>query len=303
MAVTKMGCNSCKKTMEEVLGCLAGLTTWQRPTILKVLPILYPPSIQKVKATEELPPQAPKPKKPRPAAPSLTSADTSEPRALRKSTMEVSEEFRKRLLEEERRRRRRAVPRVPKVVRKLTQEEMLEEAKRTEIENLVSLEAFARLEAEKKQVKEKKTVLQGPVIRFHSVAMPLITEIQDSGTVENSALQVDDSKTGEEHTQTITSTEMYCRNFLVFTDTKSFPTAYFCSKKPQRPKKQICPITGLPAKYIDPLTGTPYATPQAFKIIRNRYVSEREQKCEKRLLQLSSWLEEKKRKKLEGKII
>jgi len=71
--------------------------------------------------------------------------------------------------------------------------------------------------------------------------------------------------------------------------------------KTKKNQKLFCPITGLPAKYIDPLTSTPYATPQAFKILRNRYVSEGEQKCEKRLLQLSSWLEEKKRKKLEAR--
>ncbi|EGF83482.1 hypothetical protein BATDEDRAFT_22208 [Batrachochytrium dendrobatidis JAM81] len=30
----------------------------------------------------------------------------------------------------------------------------------------------------------------------------------------------------------------------------------------------ICPITGLPAKYTDPLTGTPYATPEALDTIQ-----------------------------------
>lgn len=167
---------------------------------------------------------------------------------------------------------------------------MLEEAKRTEIENLASLEAFTRLEAERMKVKERKTVLQGPLVRFHSVSMPLIKTLSGSSTESESGTDI-----SEKETQ---SQEKYCRNFLVFTDTKSFPSC-FPSKKQTRPKRLFCPITGLPAKYIDPLTNTPYATPQAFKIIRNRFVSEGEQKCEKRILQLSSWLEEKKRKKLE----
>ena len=189
--------------------------------------------------------------------------------------------------EEEEKRWKRTAQRHPKPLRKLTQAELLEEAKRTEIENLASLEAFSRLEAEKKKVKEKKSVLQGPVVRFHSVSMPLITTLPDNAQSEHPHQPTPDK---------------YCRNFLVFTDTKSFPAAFFQKTKTPRPKKLFCPITGLPAKYIDPLTGTPYATPQAFKIIRNRYVSEGEEKCEKRLLQLSSWLEEKKRKKMEGRI-
>ena len=184
----------------------------------------------------------------------------------------------------------------------MTQEEILAEARITEIENLASLEAFTRLEAEKKRVKERKTVLQGPVVRFHSVSMPLIAE-SSSRSAENDA--VEEKEVAEVANSTGSkpqAEEKYCRNFLIFTDTQSFPAAYFPSRRACKPRQKLfCPITGLPAKYIDPLTSTPYATPQAFKILRNRYVSEGEQKCEKRLLQLSNWLEEKKRKKLEAR--
>jgi hypothetical protein len=38
---------------------------------------------------------------------------------------------------------------------------------------------------------------------------------------------------------------------------------------PERPK---CIITGLPARYRDPLTGYPYASLQAFKTLRERCV-------------------------------
>lgn len=259
-----------------------------------------------IQATQKLQPsttpvQPPKPKRTKHTSTPAT-LEASEPRTFRRSTHEVSEEFRKRRQEEERR-RRRCGPRKQKLHRKLTQEEILAEARITEIENLASLEAFTRLEAEKKRVKEKKTVLQGPVIRFHSVSMPLITESSSSRIAANDAIEETEiaevaSSTGSKPQ----AQEKYCRNFLIFTDTQSFPATFFPSRKACKPKQKLfCPITGLPAKYIDPLTSTPYATPQAFKILRNRYVSEGEQKCEKRLLQLSSWLEEKKRKKLEAR--
>ena len=203
----------------------------------------------------------------------------------------------------------------------MTQREMLEEAKWTELENKASLEAFTRLEEEKRQVKEKKTVIKGPVIRFHSVTMPMISELepppdqisrseastsaQPSSVTTATTTPVTDPTlpvpTTADPTHTQQQQTKYCRNFLVFTDTTAFPDAYFPTIKPPKPKRLVCPVTGLPAKYIDPITHTPYATPQAFKIIRTRYVRSAEEKCEKRLMQLSSWLEEKKRKKHESR--
>lgn len=37
---------------------------------------------------------------------------------------------------------------------------------------------------------------------------------------------------------------------------------------PPKPQKAVCVITGLPAKYRDPLTGLPYATLEAFRQLR-----------------------------------
>jgi vacuolar protein sorting-associated protein 72 len=217
--------------------------------------------------------------------------------------------------------------------RKLTQREMFEEAKKTERENLASLEAYTLLEAEKRRVKEKKTGIQGPFVRFHSITMPAITELRDptsdasrpdtqnnqetvinSSSTSDGAMIVDPSVTQNQtainaqssvqpaSTERAEPQQRYCRNFLVFTDTVNFPGAFFPTTKPQKPRRKFCPVTGLPARYVDPITGTPYATSQAFRIIRNKYINEGEQKCEKRLLQLSNWLEEKKRKKLESKV-
>lgn len=246
----------------------------------------------------------------------------------------------------------RPVRRSRKPKRQLTHEEMLEEAKWTELDNLASLEAYTRTMAEKKKVKTKKVGFHGPIVRYLSVAMPLVEDAdmaeegtegerekqwkevekkdgedamipmnsQDSGIGAISASESipvametnTDDTTNSEDTTNLTSDATpispkphppppakQSRNFMIFTDTNNFPSAYFPRAKRTRPRRKLCPVTGLPAKYVDPLTCTPYATPYAFKVIRMRYVSEAEEKCEKRLIQLSNWLEEKKKKKME----
>ena len=293
--------------------------------------ILYKLFHTQQETTEQLPSDSePATKPPRPKKAKTThvptAMDTSEQRSLRKSTLVVSEEFRRRMQEEEEMKilqRKRKSSAKKKPVRTFTQKELLEEAKITEIENLASLEAYARMEAEKKKVKQKVNTIQGPFVRFHSVTMPSIEELPDpvnvkkdgdSGVIdvntagttdklptENQSANDQSSIPPKSVTESACEPQKYCRNFLIFTDTLNYPSAFFPSKKPRKPRKRFCPVTGLPAKYMDPLTGTPYTTSHAFRIIRNRYISEGEQKCEKRLLQLSSWLEEKKRKKLEAK--
>lgn len=39
-------------------------------------------------------------------------------------------------------------------------------------------------------------------------------------------------------------------------------------------KTQLCPLTGLPAKYIDPHTGVPFANAEAFKVLQDIMVHE-----------------------------
>ncbi|KAF9926707.1 Vacuolar protein sorting-associated protein 72 [Mortierella alpina] len=73
------------------------------------------------------------------------------------------------------------------VVHKMTQEELLEEAKKTEELNLASLQAFKAMEMEKKKVHKKKEVAMGPFVRYHSFAEwighgPLIQALADTGT-------------------------------------------------------------------------------------------------------------------------
>ncbi|KAL2653335.1 hypothetical protein R1flu_021463 [Riccia fluitans] len=116
--------------------------------------------------------------------------------------------------------------------RKLTQEDMLLEAAQTEIQNLQTLQIMlAREEEVKRRAVVHKETYDGPLIRFHS-------------------------KEGV--------------NTLVFTQVEEFPDI-LSSPSLAYPKKILCVITGQPAKYRDPKTGQPYATKEAFKLIRERF--------------------------------
>jgi len=66
---------------------------------------------------------------------------------------------------------------------------------------------------------------------------------------------------------------------------------------PVAPPTTVCDISGLPAKYVDPKTGTPYSTIEAFKIIRERFLQKEEAKYDQRISQLTALLEETKKKK------
>lgn len=89
----------------------------------------------------------------------------------------------------------------------MTQEELLEEAKITEQENIASLgqwlslinidkvdiqiyseEKFQQLELEKKRMRPIKKDFKGPMIRYHSYSAPLIEEI---ASCENQTIDVD----------------------------------------------------------------------------------------------------------------
>ncbi|XP_065060800.1 vacuolar protein sorting-associated protein 72 homolog [Rhopilema esculentum] len=144
-------------------------------------------------------------------------------------------------------------------LRRLTQKELLAEAKITAEKNLASLAAFLKLEAEKKKTKLHKVCHAGPIVRFHSVTMPIVEE-DDAKVVD-----------GEEQLDDTSATKKCSRNFMIFTDLKNFPHGYFPDNKPGHQEKPLCVITGLPAKYKDPLTSLPFATLEAFKVIRSQH--------------------------------
>uniref|UniRef100_A0A0D9X3E0 Vps72/YL1 C-terminal domain-containing protein n=1 Tax=Leersia perrieri TaxID=77586 RepID=A0A0D9X3E0_9ORYZ len=119
--------------------------------------------------------------------------------------------------------------------KRMTQEEMLLEAAETEIINLRNLErVLAREEEVKKKAVIHKDVYDGPTIRFSS-------------------------RDGESR--------------LEFINGATFGSE-LCTTSAPYPEKSICVVTGLPAKYRDPKTGLPYATMEAFKIIRESFLKE-----------------------------
>ena len=158
-----------------------------------------------------------------------------------------------------------------KVERELTQEEKLQEAKDTEKINIESLKKYEQMELENKRkaVRHTKRTVQGPFIRYRSVAMPLIQEdrINVDDLEDNSS-----NKKSEEDNQE--------RTFLTFSDHDTFRKA-FPRQHRRINQTKICPITRLPAKYFDPVTQHPYASLQAFRILRETYYNQLEQKGDK----------------------
>ncbi|XP_054160564.1 vacuolar protein sorting-associated protein 72 homolog [Oppia nitens] len=147
---------------------------------------------------------------------------------------------------------------VPKV---LTQKELLEEALITEKQNLKSLEEYQRNQFEKNQKTSKfidKHVINGPFIRYNSIAMPLIQEIDNS--------LVDDCSSQSDNRQ-------HSRTFITFSDNQTFDSFInsLSKTKIKETPNDICPVTNLPARYFDPISQLPFANSIAFNTIRDQY--------------------------------
>lgn len=192
-------------------------------------------------------------------------------------------------------------------VRRLTQAELLEEAKITEEYNLKSLETYQRLESEKKKSRVQKTSYKGPVIRYQSVTMPLIEQLPTSQSEPEINVEEDGEEPSanslamkEEPTDEASGTSpskdennppkksiigpKCSRTFITFTDDKKFREC-FPQNKPKSASsnsKTLCPVTRQPARYMDPITQTPYATPAAFKILREALIQQQEFQAEQK---------------------
>ena len=222
------------------------------------------PTVKKEKTGEE--DAAPKlAKKPKPAAPTLSEPRTStsgENKTLRTTTAQKRVELEKRQKERDAQNKLKTVRSSAVSVadsveyRRLTQEELLAEAKKTEKINLASLDAYQKLELEKKKKVTTKVSIKGPIVRYHSVTMPLLKSEADEDDHVMGNLPAKQS-----------------RNFITFTDEATlhqvFPTVK--PKAYNQPKK--CVITGLPAKYFDPLTKCPYYNLIAFKALRELHAT------------------------------
>lgn len=198
-----------------------------------------------------------------------------ERKSVRRSTQAKSQETeRRRQAHEEQRKRRHPRKSGAEHSWHPTQEELLEEAKITEQENLRSLASYQRLELEKKKAKIVKNVPRGPMIRYHSISMPLIEEVDAEGPT--------------------TTTARCSRNFITFPDDSALKE-YFPGGRPKPANRNVCPITRLPARYFDPVTLIPYANLQAFRVLREAYYAQLEQKGDTRQPEVAAWVEWRRR--------
>lgn len=174
-----------------------------------------------------------------------------------------------------------------------TQKELLAEAEVTAKENLDALEKFKQMEVEKKKFRPTKRVNVGPIIRYHSLSMPAISEVKliahEEIKHENDndvAMEIDgarppaaNTRSGRRSVQSkhdfVASNERIERTFITFDN--DIDDAYFNKvlgkqkRSRRRDEPILCALTGLRAKYIDPVTRLPYRNVQALKIVREAY--------------------------------
>ncbi|KAI0063065.1 hypothetical protein BV25DRAFT_1915397 [Artomyces pyxidatus] len=193
---------------------------------------------------------------------------------------------------------KKAIPKKTKVkARALTQDELIARALDMEEGNISEHKNYLSVEEEKrKRAHVVRTVVQGPLLRWVSkredVVVPVVPlEASTSGPPTASGSSSEPPK--PEKTETI------ARNYVIhefskaenavkppwkdtmsamFGDSVDWENmkVYATKGRPLTRPVQQCPITGQPARYLDPRTNVPYATPAAYrtltKIINHEYV-------------------------------
>ncbi|XP_059609920.1 vacuolar protein sorting-associated protein 72 homolog [Phlebotomus argentipes] len=254
------------------------------------------------------PKKVPKPKMPPNRHPKFTVIDSGR-KSFRKSTALKTAATQHRLKQlNEAKKHKKAVVKTEEWIP--TQEELLEEALDTEKENIKSLEKYQKMELEKKKTRPTKRAFTGPMIRYHSMSMPLIEELtpapmdaaaikteEDAGETDMSLKFKTKRKTANSRAAAKTGPRVE-RTFVTFEndlDNKVFES-YFpqLRRKRQEHRSRICPITHLPAKYLDPVTKLPYRNLAAFKIIREGYYRQLEEKGNPENPLIAKWLQWRK---------
>ena len=223
---------------------------------------------------------------------------TSPPK-LRRSTVASSKEASRRAkIERNEKKLRKEYSKRRKVEKvEMSQSERLREAKVTEQINLASLKDILKLELERKK-KARQTApkidLNRPSVTLISSQRPLheVLPIKEQlRRLSQFGEEREEKGRKEEKKKEKQSDSKPPNNALIFYPTYvgtpydsqkriqcktplnfsflSFTTKHFLFRG-KDPKKETCVITGLPAKYIDPLTNKPYATIEAFKEIRKQ---------------------------------
>ena len=191
--------------------------------------------------------------------------------------------------EAESKRKRLKLKKKQKVEIKMTQEEILKEAKITEKMNLESLKKYEEMELENKRkaIRSGTRVVKGSAIRYQSLTMPLIEEVKSEEV--DVKMEVGEDGCQERDATKEKRKQHQSRTFISFSDDATLKENFPKSNR-RLPATKICPVTRLPAKYFDPVTELPYANLQAFKIIREAYYQQLETRGDKTDPEISSWL-------------
>ncbi|KAG2235186.1 hypothetical protein INT48_003530 [Thamnidium elegans] len=187
------------------------------------------------------------------------------------------------------------------IVNKLTQEELLAEAKITEERNKNSLLEWQQKEAERKENAKKKDKkgISGAFVRYYSFAdgksqdrpkvrkMVLVTA-DPEGNNESESI-TDKSVVDWQIKKDMNDSDLMGRNLITFVEPNTSPNleefldkpgedldrvglinqlSSWLEKYPKPNKPILCPITGEIAKYRDPHTGVPFANLQAYQTIK-----------------------------------
>ena len=163
-------------------------------------------------------------------------------------------------------------------VKPLSQEELLKEAENTEILNTASLKSYLEMQIQRKKfVSRKKHAIHGPFIRYLSTSRP----------------PSDSIRTRKQHALAGGINPTRVVNLIIHSHPEESP-AVFRTYAPRRRTEGacqvLCPVTGLPAKYRDPLTKLPYHSADAFKTIRAKYAQQQEEKYLSRINALKNVL-------------
>ncbi|CAD1474087.1 unnamed protein product [Heterotrigona itama] len=242
-----------------------------------------------------------------------TFIESSGRKSIRRSTAAKSAATQRRLTERNEHQKRKT-----RIIRhdtwKPTQEELLEEALQTEQINMKSLEKYQKLENEKKNTRTVRKAQTGPMIRYQSLAMPVMifSEVNYDKEEDKINVEGDDEKSAnvenkcpdgttdesvvtiktENDTTNVPKRESsqssnkgyyyeqtkgyYERTFITFENEQLFSKAFKKPSTSRPPMEPLCAITRLPAKYLDPMTQLPYKNVQTFRLLREAYYQQLE---------------------------
>jgi len=136
----------------------------------------------------------------------------------------------------------------------MTQEEIMAEALKTEEINLSQLVIYQQMEQQRKnKFRRKKTkCVEGPSVKTISKLHSVIPLDPASGAQE----QKPDTKV---------------ESLIIFSHKETFKEI-FPKRKPKIPKRDLCVVTGKPARYRT-RDGIPYSDSAAFKLLQKRQLA------------------------------